>query len=311
MSTPRETVPDPIDEADMARAVAWVDGDLQEPERSRFELRLAAEPNLRAAVMEFVSADDLTRRLASAETRVIQAGARFQAWKWALATAAAGVLTLTLRAILAHEPRAELQVALAPGFESAREWVADNPALAGLRPPGLDPLRSQNEPANIDANAYVERARAAEAKLFDAQPLSSEPTRTGFFVLPLRSTRAMSVIVLGLPEKGSSARLYPADLDAAIASTLARLPAGDHVLPSARAVLADDGASVEYQRGFLVPVGAVALDVVFAARAEPLGSGELAAIDAFLRREPKSSVVSELARLGFEVRTLRVLEPRN
>lgn len=51
-----------LDERDQRTALAYVDGELEESERARFELRLAAEPELARAVEALAALDALARR---------------------------------------------------------------------------------------------------------------------------------------------------------------------------------------------------------------------------------------------------------
>jgi hypothetical protein len=314
-SNPGRSSPGSIRDEDMSLSIAWIDGELAEPERTRFELRLAAEPELRRAVTDLVGADELVRRVSRTKQHegvVIQAGSRFRAARWALAAAAAVVAIVALRALFAPgSERADLMVAMVPSYESPSEWIAGHAGLAGLRPPGLDQLRGSGEAPNVGADEFARKAHAVEAELFARIGVQSEAPRAGFFVIPYRSRRDASVLVLGFPEKGASVRYFPEVADSKSASAAARVAAGDHVLPTERVGLSGTGASVEYHRGFLVPIGAVGMDVVIAAREKAVGADEIAVIDAGLVRDDKAHVIETLRASGFDVRELRVLEPRD
>ena len=130
-------------------------------------------------------------------------------------------------------------------------------------------------------------------------------------MIPYRSSRDASVLVLGFPRKGANVRCFPLPSDPNSAAAASRVPAGDHVLPSERIELGRSGATVEYHRGCLVPIGAVAMDVVVAAREKPLDAAEIATLDAGLAGDTKAAVLDRLRSNGFAVRELRVLEPKD
>ncbi|MCY2959338.1 MAG: hypothetical protein NTY35_04160 [Planctomycetota bacterium] len=311
----------PMRDEDFVLAGRFVDGELGEPERTRFELRLSAEPDLAQEVERLMRTDELVRREAERAAASRASGTRGEARAvdevsrrrsrfrllTALALAAATVLAvLGLRSLLHDGPDRSrtVEVALAPSFESAREWIARDPDLADQRPPGLDDLRGANEAPNVDARAFVEAARRVESRAFGAsQP--AEMTAT-FYALPVRATEASFVLVFAFPSRGTPLRHWPEGDPARLEA--ARIEAGDHVLPGPSFRLVDDprGARVEYQRGFLVPIGAGRLEIVVASR--PASGADLD--PALLVPGPDAAATrARLAAAGFDTRTLFVREP--
>jgi hypothetical protein len=309
-----------IKDDDRAHAVAFVDGAMSGDERSRFELRLAAEPELAAAVEELMRTDELLRRSIArriGDGRVISFAERKRRskWIWPASLAAAVLVAFGLFRWLGEErtPRGDCLVALAPSFATPEEFVASRPELAGLKPPGLGSLRGPSEETNVGAKEFVERARASEEKP-SAPASSAVPISAGYFVVPVDAKTSSSIVVLGFPKSGASARLFPEASDARPASERGRLEPGLHTLPRERIELAGDDRtpSVKYNRGFLVPIGAREMSVLVATRHEPLGESLLAAIDEALKRgESRDALKRRLEERGFAVTELTVLEPRN
>jgi hypothetical protein len=303
-----------LTEEDMANLVAFIDATLSPSERARLELRLAREPELARALESLLETDEHMRRSSSLQERAgpRPSVARSRAWWWITSAAAALALALALdRWIAPRSSRSDWVVAIAPSWESPDEYVAHHPELAGLKPPGLGVLRGEDEPANIGAAEFAARARASE----DAAPgpIAGVPVSAGYFVIPFTAARPCSVIVVGVPDRGSSLRLYPEPGDARPPAEQARFEAGEHVLPRPRIeVVSSPGAepSVRYNRGFLVPVGSQEMSVIVAVRTEPLDAGALGQTDDTLARsEDVRSLREILAGRGFELETLHVLEP--
>ncbi|MBL8861003.1 MAG: hypothetical protein JNK02_03245 [Planctomycetes bacterium] len=291
----------PISETDQALAAAFVDGDLAEPERTVFELRLAAEPELAAHVEGLFATDELVRRHARRTGAALPRGARLRPFVLVLAAAAVVVAVLAIASLLDDAPaRASVQVALRPSGESAAEWIALEPALGGLRPPGLDELRGPGESADADPRAFVDAARRLELRALD-RPAAAETT-AAFYSIALRLEAPCDVVIAAFPERGPPQLVWPA------AGASARLEAGEHVLPSPSFHYVDDGRGprVEYQRGFLVPLGSgrvVVLVGTRAARAEGLHASQRVAL------ESPSAQASLLAAAGFETRQYVLREP--
>lgn len=297
-----------LSDADQALCVAYVDGLLDEPRRIAFELRLAQEPELAGALRSLLGTDELVRRLAATERVDVERARRARPWLWAASLAAAAVALFAIGLYsLQGGRRATFEVALAPGFESARDYLESLPELSGLRPPGVDALRGADEPPNVDAAAFAERAAAAEFKLA-GQALAARRTALegGFFVIPIELGEASAVVAYGVDSAGSVTELYPGERgDAA-----ALLPAGLHVLPQARFESTAEGGAprLRYTRGFLVPLGAGALDVVVGVRRGAMtAEGRKPAVDDAHSAE---AVAAGLEAARFRVLRLKVCEPR-
>lgn len=310
---------------DVALAMAFVDGELEGAARARFELHLADDPELAAEVERLFGTDELVRRSAGGSAAElapreapgpapIPARPRFRLLPALLLAAATVAAIFGVRVMLGPEPSTSkgLQVAIAPGFESAREAIAHEPRLAELRPAGLDDVRGPGEATNVDARAFVAAAGQADRDLFDrlGRP-QQEPGAAAFFVLPVRAPEPRSVLVLGFPHQGAPLRYWPAADDARRSSDQGRVEAGDHVLPGPRFRLVEDarGDSVAYDRGFLVPIGAGSVDVVVASRARPFDEATLNAVSALTAPGSEAALaVERLRALGFDVEVLAVRE---
>jgi len=307
----------PIRDEDLELAGAFVDGEMAGAERTRFELRLSVEPDLAQHVERLMSTDELVRRHARTARDSSTRDARSTAGAPsrprptlrllpALLAAAATILAIVgVRALLRDDQERALraEVAIAESFESAAEWVARVPELAAQRPPGLDELRGENEPANADPRTFVQAAQRAERREFDAEPAAE--TTAAFFSLSVRPPEPTQVLVLGFPIDGAPLRYWPTPEDEQGAAAL--LGAGDHVLPapSFRLVEGPRGAYVEYQRGFLVPIGAQRLEVLVATRS----AGTPLELDDLVPGIDAATTAARLRSAGFAVRTLVVREP--
>lgn len=296
----------PIRDEDIALAAAFVDGELREPERTRFELRLSAEPDLAAHVEGLMRTDEFVRRHTRAKAVAAAPRPRFRLLP-ALALAAAAILAiLAVRSLLGggrDRPRA-LEVALVPGCESAAEWIAREPGFAGRRPPGLDELRGANEEPNVDARTFVEAAERAEARAFGAS--TPAETTAAFFTLPMRASETSLVFVFGFPTRGTPLRYFPPAGETRADAAL--VEPGDHVLPGASFRLVADprGDRVEYQRGFLVPIGAERMEIVVAARP---ARGAMLDPSALEPAADAATTAERLRAADFDVRTFVVREP--
>jgi len=290
-----------MSDSDRALAVAFLDGDLAEPERTRFELRLAEDPDLAAEVERILVADEFVRR------RVRGVGASDPRWRWRLVPMLLGAAAAAAVVVVLVDPwrdRAantrDARICLRPSHESATEWLQDAPGLRGVRPPGLDELRGPGEPSDADPRAFVDAAFRIEASVLDAPPLGE--TTAGYFSIPVRIGAPADVLAFAFPANGSPHVLWPR------ANESARLAAGDHVLPSKSFELVLDAAGprVEFRRGFLVPLGAgreVVVVGVRSASADEVGT-ELRAIAATATAQQKALEAS-----GFQVSTFTVREP--
>lgn len=296
----------PLRDEDVVLAAEFVDGELREPERTRFELRLSAEPELAAHVEGLMRTDEFLRRHARVTAAADARRRRFRLLP-ALALAAAAILAiLVVRSLLGGDrerPRA-LEVALVPGCESAAEWIAREPGFAGQRPPGLDELRGANEEPNVDARAFVEAAERAEARAFGAS--TPAETTAAFFTLPVRVSETSLVLVFGFPARGKPLRYFPASEEARAEAAL--VEAGDRVLPAASFRLVADprGDRVEYRRGFLVPIGAERMEIVVASRP---ARGAMLDTALLAPASDAQATAEQLRAAGFDVRAFVVREP--
>ncbi len=285
---------------DYAAAGSFVDGEMAEPERTRFELRLAAERELAQHVEALLRMDEVAR---AAARRTVAARTKSRLRLVPVLALAAATVAVVFGVRAWFDARIEpsrAQVALVPSFESATEWIARDPSLAGQRPPGLDELRGANEPANVDARTFLEAVLRLETGYFGVA--TPAVTTAAFFALPVRTTEPVDVLVFGFPTRGTPVRYWPETAEV----SAARVEAGDHVLPGPSFSLALDprGDRVEYQRGFLVPIGAERVTVVVATR-------PASALDARLLGPAKdaSTAVAELDAAGFATQTFTVVEP--
>ena len=129
-------------------------------------------------------------------------------------------------------------------------------------------------------------------------------TTAAFFALSVHAMRPTQVLVFGFPEQGAALRYWPSS-DGGTASS-ALVGPGDHVLPGPSFEIVEDprGARVEYRRGFLVPIGALRVEVVVATRGDgvQLDAADLApGLDA-------AATATRLRSAGFAVRSLSVRE---
>ncbi len=294
-------------EADRAKCVAYIDGLLDQREQLEFERRLAEDPALAERVRALLETDELLRG-AKAQTAAL--GARANARRplvWAASLAAAAALLVWLGVQLVRRPTTpSFQVALAPSFEAGREYAASVAQLEGLVARGVETLRGDTAVENVTPERFVEVAREAELeeanrRLSDARLAQ---VRAGYFVLPLRLERASDVLVFAARPGEPFELLHPSDGS----RQAARLPAGMHVLPGERFVLAGEGDAVRvrYQRGFLTPLGAPELRVLVAARAAETGDAPSIAPT---QLEP-AALRRALEDAGFAWRELSVGEPR-
>ncbi len=300
------------------RSIAYLDGLLSQDEQLAFEQRLAADPELAARVQALLETDELLREERREPGRLEQP-ARMQAtpprtWLWAASFAAAAALVLWAAAtLLRREDVSSFDVALAPSFEAARDYVATEPRLAGLSAPGVETLRGGESADNVDPRRFVELAREAElerhrARLADGGGALENELEAPFFVVSLRLSAPSTVVVSSVAAGRAPERLYP---DPNAGDAAIELAAGVHVLPGDRFVLAGSGPStrVRYQRGFLAPVGVGELQVVVGVR-PVAAAAELAPTPAELAATDAHELEAALRAAGFETRRFVVREPR-
>lgn len=302
---------------DRESLLRWLDGELAAGERERFELRLAAEPELARAAEDLAAMDDTLRR---SRVRPKRTGAPRLVPLRLLAVpalVAAAVLVLVLaRTLQPPAPTPSFRVAVFPVDESARAFLDGLDELRGLRPPGLEELRGQDAEPNVTATDFLARATPALERLAAGSGPAAEGA--GFFAVPLvvaPGSPPCEVVLLAVPESGRELRLWPPPDALAPPAPFA---AGTHWLPAAPLATGEAG-TVRYERGFLVPVGARSLVVLAGVRAAAEG-GELERLvrawDAQLEDVTAGGAAreverwrAELERAGFAVRELGVREP--
>lgn len=295
---------------DRALCVAYIDGLLTQDEQLAFEQRLAADPGLAARVRALLETDELLRAAQLETAREAQRATRLRPLAWIVSLAAAAALLVWLAVAMLGKPAApNFEVALAPSFESAREFAAQQPTLADLAPPGLAALRGGVAEPNVAAERFVELAEEAEARIVQSALAADRAELVApFFVLPIRLAAPSEVVVFALADDGPPARLYP---DAA--ATSATLSAGAQLLPSTRFERVGDGdsARVRYRRGFLMPVGVAELFLVVGVREVVAGDAprELSLERAALEPD-RASLQEALRREGFATQLLVVRAPR-
>jgi hypothetical protein len=276
-----------LSEADQALCVAYIDGLLPEERRIEFELRLAGDPELARRVQALLSTDAFVRRMSGAAANT--ASPHRRAWAWTLSLAVAAAILIAFAVHLTRTPAPmRVLVAIAPGYESALDYIDSVDSLRGLRPPGVGTLRGETPEPNVDAASFLQRARASELSLARAAE-----TRAGFFVVTVELDQRSRVDVIAFTNAGER-------LDLRHGSDVPALDPGRHVLPGER--FRAVGQTLEYARGFLVPIGCGALDVVVAVRAAHSASASLAG-------RTSSELLAECERVGAAVTRLRVDEP--
>lgn len=298
-----------FDDADRARCVAFLDGTLEADERERFLRRLADEPALAAELESIAAVDDALRarpRLRGLPRTTSPNPTRSLRLVAALAAAA---IVVALFAIAPWSTRvAAPRVALVASDESPLDWLERHGELGTLRPPGLDELRGADERTNVDAREFVERVLATARTAASATEVES-----GFYRVELAAEAPLSALVVAFAAAGAPARVFPEVRDASAAARAARIEAGRRVLPREPFALVERSSvlEVEYDRGFLVPIGARELRVLVATRSDPLDERDVAAVDeALARRDSETALQGALRARGFDVRVLVVREPR-
>lgn len=299
-----------LDDDDLARCIAFLDGTLPEDERERFLRRLAAEPGLAQELESVAAVDDALRARPRPQAVAGRRASRGPRAAWIVAAAAALVVALLALGPWNRSP-VSTRVALVASDESPLDWLERHRGLETLRPPGLDALRAHGEPPNVGAREFVERALAAARGTTEATETAE--IAAGYYRVEIAAAAPVSALVVALPAAGAPARVFPEEREALAATRAARCEAGRHVLPREPFALVDRSgeAGVEYDRGFLVPVGARSVRVLVATRAAELEEREIADLDAALARgEPEAAIESTLREHGFDVRVLVVREPR-
>jgi hypothetical protein len=290
-----------LTQTDLALCEAFVDGLLTAEERRVFERRLGSDPRLAAALRNMISDDAVLQRLQATDGADEQRVRFVRPWIWT-ASIAAGLSILAVltveAAIGGRAPRFE--AGLAPSSESAVQYIDSIPDLKGLRPPGIDALQGGPDSTNVGATEFHVRASAAE------QALIAKATATELdvdsFVIGLDLAGEAEVVVVAVPKFGKIEVLYPTFS----AGEGSRLPKGKHVLPGPHFDFA--GERIRYRPGFQLPVGAAAFDLLLCVRSRDSGPIDPAIL---ATRRPADQVAKSLEDEGYEVRRLRVSEPKD
>lgn len=307
MSTSEPDSPELVP-ADIALAMAWIDGELEPEAAQDFELRLAADPALAARVESLSLLDEHLRRDARVRARTERTRQR---WNVGVGLAAAALLLITVVPQL-FAPRApDFEVALAPGFAMAEEWIGTQPELRGASAPGIATSRGAGG-APRSAEEFLRASELAEVQVSEqALAQGRRELQAGWFVLPMRLEEQASVLVFGFSESAPATRLFPASTDAASASVASRVMAGRRILPGPRAVAGEKARTVQYQPGFLLPLGVGELQVLIAVRRDELDSTWLRELDGELAAGTSAQqLAARLEREGFRLQRLVVREPK-
>lgn len=292
----------------IATIVDWIDGNLSHEAALEFEMRLSAEPELAVRVEALFGFDALMRRKARASGAEARPRLHWGVWT---ALAAAALVAITALPRFLASPTPTFEVALAPSFALAEDWTQQSPELKGACAPGISMARGEN-PTQLSPDEFLRRSGLAEAAVV-AQALEAKrhEIEAGWFVVPIELSAPASAVVLGFRQNAASLRLFPSPAGAASATDASRLPAGRQILPGARAAFGRSQQTVNYQPGFLVPLGAKELTVLVAVREAGLDAAFLAELDGWIASgEPVDIVAERLGRAGFRVQRLSVREPK-
>lgn len=298
-----------LTDRDLAACVDYIDGLLEQREQLEFEQRLAAEPELATHVQRLLETDELLRAAQRTGALAVRRPRVRIARTAALAAAAALLAWAGFGLFRASRPQ-PFEVALAPSFESARDYVATVETLEDLRPPGLESLRGGGGAPNVEPERFLELAAVAERRArAEALSRAAEAIEAPYFVVQLRLAEASDVVVASIVPGGAAERLHP---PAGGDASLARMPAGEHALPGERFELAGAGRSarVRYRRGFLAPVGAQETAVVIGVRPAGDGGAGVEPSPAELASRSVEELSAALRAAGFETVTRLVREPR-
>ena len=300
--------PRELSSEEVAQALDWIDGELSQEAALEFELRLAADSSFADRVEVLGLLDEQLRRDARARARIERTRRR---WSLGVGLAAAAVLASTLLPQL-FAPRApDFEVALAPSFAMAEDWIAAQPELRGSVAPGISVARGANE----NQRSAAEFLRASELAEFsvasNALSTGRHELEAGWFVVPIELEAPSAVIVIACSDKSPATRLFPTQADPAQAAAAARIERGRHLLPSPRVIAGRQPQSLAYQPGFLVPLNVGELTILVAVRTRAPESEWFGALEAQLIAGASAEHLDErLSREGFKVQRLLVREPK-
>jgi len=300
---PRELSPQ-----EMAQALEWIDGELSTEAALEFELRLAADASLAAQVEGLALLDLHLRREARARVHVERTRRR---WSIGVALAAAAVLAIALLPKLLAPRAPDFEVALAPSFALAEDWIGAQPELRGSSAPGIGSVRG----GNANQRSAAEFLRASEISELSVSSNALETGRreleAGWFVVPIDLEAPAAVIVLACGEQAPATRLFPTQADPGQAASAARLESGRQLLPSPRVIAGRQPQTLAYQPGFLVPLNVGSLTLLVAVRRQVPEPAWFQALEAHMLAGATADQLGErLAREGFVVQRLLVREPQ-
>jgi hypothetical protein len=292
--------PDSPDTRD--RALEYVFGEMSTEERIAFELELADDPQLAAEVAQLFDLDVLAHQVLRERAKpAAEPGRERRNWFVAsLLAAAASIVALLVvdRLVLDRSPssetdreaersdvaRADLRVGVSAGPLDPIEFANSLQADSGAMQVWTEQLRSLPN-GQVDAAVAPELAAACEELMLResqlyAQALAGEVrvARGESFVVLLDLEVESWTLVVGLDADSRLHLFHPEVPDfAAIHSDDARVPAGAHVLPSARFVAVEDEGKVDYRlrRGFVVPLDRKRVHVLVATRPRAFSPEEL------------------------------------
>ncbi|MEO6708003.1 MAG: hypothetical protein ABI054_03610 [Planctomycetota bacterium] len=304
----RDPVPRELSSEDTEAAMSWIDGELEPQAAMVFELRMSQDRELAQRVEALVGIDALLRR----QARLAGAGAGSRRWGvWLSLAAAAGLLIFALAWSLLRKPATLMEVALAPSFAMAEDWLQGQPGLEGASAPGIAVSRGPHQKL-VSAQDFLSASHAAE-QFVVAAALDQKRSEldAGWFVVPIDLREPAVVLVLSFSDAAGASRIFPSD-PVVVRGHLAK---GRSLLPSPRVVEGSAPATLEYRPGFLVPIGARQLTVLVAAHRDPEDRPELALpieeLDGLLAKQPSVERVEEfLVAYGFQCQRLLVREPK-
>jgi hypothetical protein len=317
-------------DADLARIVEYLDGNLAEPDMLAFEERLEREPELARALEDFEGIDLLQRahvppRPAEAlsgqavgDRALPRSRSNLVVLRLSLAAAAIALVSAATWLLMrGPRPAPVLQVAALGIEEASPEHVNRLLGLdEGWLPSRMRDPRGTDEPAPPSDRDYLRTALAAlSTRAGDALAAGPPSVTAGRFALVLRPVRESWALVLAVRRDGSAMRLFPEDGDPASAGGLA--PGELAFLP--RPFIADEPVAggdprAGFDYGFLVPLGSGELRVLTGLSEEPISRELLAEIERRLSSStgPPADVAGSLsawlAERGFSVGQTLVVE---
>jgi len=320
---PHSALPD----EDLARIVAYLDGDLGPDEKFQFELRMAERPELAAAFEDFARMDDLQQRVWTGwATR--RAQPRWYRRTVPLAIAAALLLAATLGVwSLLDRPAAPMfEVAALPSDVTQEVYARRLGLPAGVFHSGERGSGETPPPLDMSRPEKLELAAEAEAGLRKRAVAGGDGLQASFFRLPVQVDRPSSVVVVALAQasrdpRDAAERLFPPPNEDGPAASWTE-PGSVRVLPRPAFLPRDDDPeAIRYDAGFVVRPGTGAIRVLIGVRPGRLEIGLLPELDALLASlplptDPSGGAVADrqalvenwLGERGFELESLSISE---